>query len=66
MGVLDSEAMVLRIRAWRGDLDFSDSGRDGSSRRNDLYIERNLEGVAILSSLIEKAVVRVEKRAREF
>jgi hypothetical protein len=48
IGVLDSEAIVLRMRACRGDLDFSDSGREGSSRRKARYIDRSFVGVAIV------------------
>jgi len=35
MGVLVSEAMVLRIRACRGDRELSDNGRDGNSLRKE-------------------------------
>jgi hypothetical protein len=48
MGVLDSEAIVLRMRACRGDRDFSDSGREGNSRRKERYRERSFVGVAIV------------------
>lgn len=36
------------MRACRGDFDFSDSGRDGSSRRNARYMDLSFVGVAIL------------------
>jgi hypothetical protein len=47
-GVAESEAIVLRMRFWRGDRDLSDNGREGSSRRKDRYIDRNFIGEAIM------------------
>jgi len=47
MVVLDSDAIVFRMRDCRGERELSDSGRDGSSRRKARYIDRSLDGVAI-------------------
>jgi hypothetical protein len=38
---------VLRIRACKGERDFSERDRDGSSLKNDRYIDRSFVGVAI-------------------
>ena len=32
---------MLRIRACRGDLDFSERGLEGNSRKNALYMDRS-------------------------
>jgi hypothetical protein len=48
MGVLESDAIVFRMRDCRGERELSDKGRDGSSRRKALYMERSFDGVAIV------------------